>query len=517
MVDGKILIEKLIIYAQTFLGLNDLDVIYERNTLLHLFKLSSPSSDVVNKEEITSLNVPDTLINDVMNYALENGIVDNDIDADLFANYVFGILTPRPSEVNSQFMLLKENLGSQVACDYLYNLSIKNYYIRKSAIDKNIKWEADELDIPLEITINLSKPEKNNKDIAKLLTAPKGDKYPACALCKENEGFYGHAEQAPRSNIRTVTVSLGGEEWGMQYSPYLYFDEHCILFNKNHSPMIINSHTIEKLFDFIELFPGYFIGSNSDLPIVGGSILNHEHYQGGKHLMPLQKAPSLKDFKSLEFDDVKVEVVDFYNSVIRISGFNRNTVQELAGNIIQKWKNYTDESVGIIAEENGVKHNTVTPIARFLNDNIYCVELILRNNSVSEEYPDGVFHAHPEYHNIKKEGIGLIEAMGLYILPARLKRQFSDIANILAHKVPYDKDAINLESHDLFVHRDMIATLLKRHPRIKDVEKANEIILKYVNEVCSKILYNTAVFKKDKNGVVAFNKFLDFCQLKLVN
>lgn len=516
MIDGKILIEKLIVYAQTFLGLNELDVIYERNNLLHLFNLSSPSNEIINKEEITALTVPDSLIEEIMAYALENNIASDEISADLFANYVFGILTPRPSEVNSRFMVLKENLGSQVACDYLYNLSIKNYYIRKTAIDKNLMWEANDLDIPLEITINLSKPEKNNKDIAKLLTAPKGDKYPACALCKENEGFYGHAQQAPRSNIRTVTINLGGEEWGMQYSPYLYFDEHCILFNKVHTPMLINGHTIEKLFDFIELFPSYFVGSNSDLPIVGGSILNHEHYQGGKHLMPLQKAPALKSFKSTEFDDVKVEVVDFYNSVIRLSGFNRNTVQELAGKIIKNWKGYSDESVGIVAEDSSGRHNTVTPIARFLNDNIYCVELILRNNSVTQEYPDGVFHAHPEYHNIKKEGIGLIEAMGLYILPARLKRQFNDIANILAHKVEYDKEVISCPEHDLYVHRYMIEELLKRNPRVKDVNKANDIITKHVNEVCAQILYNTAVFKKDKDGVVAFNKFLDFCELKLI-
>ncbi len=516
MIDGKILIEKLIIYAQTFLGLNELDVIYERNTLLHLFNLTSPTNKKVNKEEITSLSVPDSLIEEIKAYALENNLANDERSLDLFANYVFGVLSPRPSEVNTQFMILKENLGSQVACDYLYNLSIKNYYIKKTAIDKNVKWKANELDIPLEITINLSKPEKNNKDIAKLLTAPKAEKYPSCVLCKENEGFYGNSEQEARSNIRTVTINLGGEEWGMQYSPYLYFDEHCILFNKIHTPMVINSHTIEKLFDFIELFPNYFIGSNSDLPIVGGSILNHEHYQGGRYLMPLHNATALKNFKSLEFDDVKVELLDFYNSVIRISGFNRNTVQELAGKIIDKWKGYSDESVGIIAEENGVRHNTVTPIARFLSGNIYSVELILRNNRTTEEYPDGLFHAHPEYHNIKSEGIGLIESMGLYVLPARLKRQFNDIANILAHKVPYDKDAISTKEHDLFIHKDMIEELLKRHPRVKDVDKANDIITKHVNEVCAQILYNTAVFKKDKNGVVAFNKFLDFCELKLI-
>ena len=388
------------------------------------------------------------------------------------------------------------------------------YNIRQTAINKTVKWDALERNIPLEITINLSKPEKNNKDIAKLLTAPKnGDKYPACALCKDNEGYYGHATQPARSNIRTIKLNLGGETWFMQYSPYLYFDEHCILLNSEHVPMKIDGNTVEKLFDFIELFPNYFIGSNSDLPIVGGSILNHEHYQGGKHLMPLQKAKAFRTYKSKKYSDVSVEVLDFYNSVVRIYGFNRNTVQALATDVIDAWKGYSDESVNIIANEDGVRHNTVTPIARFLEDRKYCIELILRNNCVSEEYPDGIYHAHPEYHNIKKEGIGLIEAMGLYILPARLKRQFSEIAKILTKQTPYDETTC-AEGSDLFVHKDMIEKLLKKYPNVKDESKANTVITEYVNKVCAEILYNTAVFKKDRHGVSAFNKFLASVEIK---
>ncbi len=516
MVDGKILIEKLLVYAKEFLGLSPLDEIYKRNILLHLLKLDSPSKEEVNKEEILALEVPDTLVNELIAYSIENEIAINEIDGDLFANYVFGTLTPVPSEVNRRFMSLRENFGAQSACDYLYNMSIKNYYIRKTAIDRNIKWEANELDIPLEITINLSKPEKDNKDIAKLLTKKTGEKYPECALCADNEGFYGNATQAPRTNIRTVSLTLGGEDWGMQYSPYLYFNEHCILFNKKHTPMCINGKTIDRLFDFIELFPEYFVGSNSDLPIVGGSILNHEHYQGGKHLMPLQKAKALNCYSSEKYNDVIVEVLDFYNSVIRISGFNRNTVQALATDVIEEWKVYSDEKVNVIASTNGVRHNTLTPMVRFLSDNRYCVELILRNNRVSEEYPDGIFHAHPEYHNIKKEGIGIIEAMGLYVLPARLKRQLSTIEDILCHKIEYDIEELNKPENDLYIHRDMISQLMKKHPRIKDKKKANSIVVSYVNDVCAKILYNTAVFKKDSEGVGAFNKFLDKCGLKLV-
>ncbi len=517
MIDGKKLIEKLLVYADAFLGMNALDEVYFTNVLLNLFGLSSKSKEKLTekaKEEIRAYEIPDVLIEEIMTYAIENGIASNEIEADLFANYVFGILTPRPSEINSTFMSLKEKLGSQTACDYLYNLSIKNYYIRKTAIDKNVKWDAEKLPVPLEITINLSKPEKNNKDIAKLLSAPKTDKYPECMLCKENEGFYGTLTHPARSNLRTISLTLGGEEWAMQYSPYLYFDEHCILFSKKHTPMCINGKTVERLFDFIELFPSYFLGSNSDLPIVGGSILNHEHYQGGKHLMPLQKSKAKKTLSCKDYPDTTVEIVDFYNSVVRISGFNRNTVQELATNVIELWKGYSDETVGIIAEENGVRHNTVTPIARFISDSRYCIELILRNNLTSEKYPDGIYHAHPEYHNIKKEGIGLIEAMGLYILPARLKRQFSAIEEILARKVPYDKEAISNPEHDLFVHKDMIESLLSKYPRIKDVKKANAVLTEYVNNVCAEILYNTSVFSKDAQGYLAFMKFLATCGIK---
>lgn len=517
MINGKILIEKLLVYADSFLGLNANDVVYFRNTLLHIFGLTSPAVESLTEEEIETiknLEVPDVLIDEIMSYALENNISTNEIEADLFANYVFGVLTPRPSEVNNMFMQLKERVGSQNACNYLYNLSIKNYYIRKSAIDKNIKWDADKLDIPLEITINLSKPEKDNKDIAKLLSAPKSDKYPECNLCKENEGFYGNLTHPARSNLRTISLELAGEEWAMQYSPYLYFDEHCILFSKKHTPMNVNGTTIERLFDFIELFPNYFLGSNSDLPIVGGSILNHEHYQGGKHLMPLQKAKAFEAYKCEDYPDTTIEVVDFYNSVVRISGFNRNTVQELATKVIMAWKGYTDESANIIAEENGVKHNTVTPIARFLPDSRYCIDIILRCNITTEEYPDGVYHAHPEYHNIKKEGIGIIEAMGLYILPARLKRQFGVIADILVHNVKYNPEELNDPSNDLYVHRDMIATLMKKHKKVKDLDKANAIITEYVNDVCANILYNTSVFSKDSKGVRAFNEFLATCNIK---
>ncbi|MBO5713685.1 MAG: UDP-glucose--hexose-1-phosphate uridylyltransferase [Clostridia bacterium] len=513
MIDGKILIEKLLLYARTFLGLAELDVIYLRNTLLTEFNLSAPIKNAKNISYVTELDVPDELINEIIAYALENKIASSELDAELFANYVMGLLSPRPSEVNRTFNSLLENVDEQEACNYLYNLSTKNYYIRQTAISKNVKWVADELKIPLDITINLSKPEKNNKDIAKVLTAKHTNKYPECALCKENEGFYGHATQPARSNLRTVKTVLGDETWYMQYSPYLYFNEHCILFNSAHVPMKIDGDTVQKLFDFIEMFPNYFIGSNADLPIVGGSILNHEHYQGGKFEMPLHKTKAFRTYKSKKYTDVSVEVLDFYNSVIRICGFNRDSVQSLATDIIEAWKGYSDETVGIVANVDGVRHNTVTPIVRFLEGKKYCIELILRNNSISSEYPEGVFHAHPEYHNIKKEGIGLIEAMGLFVLPARLERQFGEISKILSKQIPYD-ETVCAEGSDLFVHKNMIEKLLNKYPNIKDESKANLVIREYVNKVCAEILINTAVFKRDKHGISAFNKFLASVEIK---
>ncbi len=511
--DGKLLVEKLIVYAKSFLGLKELDEIYYINVLLRLFNLTSPLNEQVDLEFIKEYQVPDLLVNEIIKYSLENNIVNDEIEGDLFANYVLGLLSPNPSEVNSTFMTLKESVGVQSACDYLYNLSIKNYYIRKSAIEKNVGWTAKELKIPLEITVDLSKPEKSNKDVTKLLTATDIYKYPICPLCKENEGFYGSATHPARTNLRTITLNLGGEEWGMKYSPYSYFDEHCILFNKTHTPMEMDGLTIEKLLDFIEIFPNYFIGSNSDLPIVGGSILNHEHYQGGKFEMPLHKANALKTYKSQDYKDLSVEILNFYNSVIRIVGFNRNTVQTLATEIIEKWKTYTDESLNIIANSGGVRHNTVTPIVRFVDDQ-YCIELILRNNLTSDEFPDGIYHAHPEYHNIIKDDIGIIEAMGLYILPARLIRQFKEIENILLGITPYNKDLINNPENDLYLHRDMIDYLVKKNPSVKTQKSANKIITNYVNDVCAKILFNTAVFKKDSKGVAGFNKFLATCKIK---
>ncbi len=509
MTDGKLLVEKLLVYAKEFLHLEDLDVIYKRNLLLREFGLESPAEDAGNLDYIKDYTVPDELVKEVENYAEENNLAKDGL-LNLYSTYIFGMLSPLPSKVNETFFKIRESEGIQKACDYLYNLSIKNNYIQKTAIDKNIMWEYADGDNILEITINLSKPEKDNKEIAKLLSLPKrATKYPACLLCKENEGFEGHANHPARENIRTISLNLDGADWFVQYSPYAYYNEHCIVINKEHTPMEITPKTVRNLLDFVDVFPNYMAGSNAALPIVGGSILNHEHYQGGGHIMPMQKAKYKKYYTSAKYSEVTVGIVDWYNSVIRLTSTNREQIANLAGDIINAWKGFSYEPSGVRASTGDTPHNTLSPIVRMDGDN-YIVDMILRNNRTDETYPDGIFHAHPEYHNIKKEGIGLIEAMGLFILPARLKRQLDMIADILCGNTAYDEKALADAENYLYVHRDMIKDLVNGK-KATSKEDALEIVKNRVNETCKNILFNTAVFKKDEIGEKGFDEFMKAC------
>lgn len=508
MVDGKILVEKLLRYAKDFLYLKERDVIYMRNILLREFNLDEPAEVAGDLSYIDSLDVPDELVGEIERYAKENSLCAEG-EENLYSTYIMGILSPLPSEVNRKFIEIKNNSGIEKACEYFFNLSIKNNYVQKTAIGRNLKWEFKDGEKYLEITVNLSKPEKDNKEIAKLLKAPKKAKYPACMLCKENEGFEGSLTHPARENIRTVSLTLGGQPWFVQYSPYAYYNEHMIAINEEHTPMHIEGDTIDKLLDFVDFFPNYMIGSNAALPIVGGSILNHEHFQGGEHLMPMHHAPlmsTLKDYRCTTHKKVKVGIVNWYNSVVRLESNNRKEIAALTKEIIAAWANHTDEQCGIYAETDGVRHNSLAPVCRKVGKN-YVIDMILRNNITSEKYPDGVFHAHPEYHNIKKEGIGLIEAMGLFILPGRLKKQLNMIAEILCGKAPYNEDELSDESNYLYAHRDMIKELMSKG-KAKDMEEANKRVTDKVNDVCKNILYNTAVYKKDDEGYKGFNRFL---------
>ncbi len=512
MVDGKILVEKLIKYALVHLHMEKRDEIYFRNLLLREFKLEEPTEEELDLSFIGELDVPDVLVEEVEKYALENSLIEEGRE-NLYSTYIFGLLSPLPSKVNQTFKEIKEKDGEEKACEYLYNLSVKNNYVQKTAIGRNLKWEYVDGDKYLEITVNLSKPEKDNKEIAKLLTAPKkAKKYPACFLCKENEGFEGTLTHPARENIRTISLTMGGEPWFIQYSPYAYYNEHLIAISEAHVPMHIKADTIDKVLDFVDYLPNYTIGSNAALPIIGGSILNHEHFQGGEHLMPMHNAKVKLPLKAEGFDQVKVGIVDWYNSVIRLESKDRVQIGDLAKKVISAWETYTNEDCYIFAETEGVKHNSLSPVARKQGD-LYIIDMIFRNNITNEEYPDGVFHAHPEYHNIKKEGIGLIEAMGLFILPGRLKKQLYMIAEILCKKAEYDKDALSDKENYLYAHRFMIEEMVNKGYSA-NMEDAEKRVTGYVNEVCRNILLNTAVFKNDEVGKKGFVDFLASVEIK---
>ncbi len=507
MVDGRLLVEKLLRYAFLHLHMEKRDEIYFRNLLLREFKLLEPFEGEADLSFINELSVPDILVKEVEEYAKENALCA-EFEENLYSTYIFGLISPLPSVVNAEFNRIKGEKGEKEACKYLYELSIKNNYVQKTAISRNLKWEYLDGDKFLEITVNLSKPEKDNKEIAKLLTVKKSDKkYPACLLCKENEGFQGTLTHPARENIRTVSLTMGGEPWFIQYSPYAYYDEHLIAISENHTPMHIASDTVEKVLDFVDYLPNYMIGSNAALPIIGGSILNHEHFQGGKHLMPMHKAKIKEYFTAEGFEDVEVGVVDWYNSVLRLKSKSREKISALSKKVISAWGNFTCEACGIYAYTNETPHNSLSPVCR-KDGEYYVMDMIFRNNITSDVYPDGVFNAHPEYHNIKKEGIGLIEAMGLFILPGRLKKQLYSIAEILCRKVPFDK-----EDESLSVHNNMIEELILEGYS-STFEEAEKRVTNKVNVICKNILLNTAVFKDDEVGRGGFIKFLNGVDIK---
>lgn len=498
-------VDDLILYAKHHLGLaNELDRIYFRNLLLDELKLSRPNDefDYSREESIKKMEVPDELINQLNSY-LTNELHLSAKEAELKYVKIIGILSPRPSEVVNEFNKIYNEKGDKEALDYLYKLSINNYYFQKTNVDKNIVWKTNLPDKNLEISINLSKPEKNNKDIAKLLIKPKAGevKYPQCLLCLENLGFKGTATHPARENIRIVPLKLRNTDWFLQYSPYGYFKKHCIVFSRNHSNMVINRSTFEKLVDFVTIFPSFFIGSNADLPIVGGSILSHEHFQGGEHLLPVMHAKTEYEFNLKEFKNVKLYKLDWYNTCLLLESDNKDDIVEVADRIFKSWKDYDDLENDIYSHTGETRHNTITPSVRKVGDTYY-IYMILRNNKCNEEYPEGIFHAHPEYHHIKKESIGIIEAMGLFILPARLVRQETEIKTCLKEKLT-DKQILDKFS-DLSDFLPMIHELSLNY----NEETIDKDINTYIENVCKNILINTAVFKPSEKGNNGLKKFI---------
>ncbi|MBR2988664.1 MAG: UDP-glucose--hexose-1-phosphate uridylyltransferase [Clostridia bacterium] len=492
-------IENLLQYAQSHLLLDELDVIYVRNKILTQLRLEDYVEYEVDIDAIEEMTCPDEVLNPIVDYAIANGIITED-DREEFGDRIMDIVSLRPSQVVDTFESINAR-SAQKAFAWLHDYGIKNDYIKATKIARNKHWEAKSTKGKLEITINLSKPEKNNKDTAKLLKT-KASTYPSCMICRDNVGFAGHG--VFRQTLRTVPLNLGGEDWFWQFSPYAYFEQHGIAINSEHTPMKVIPETVVKLLDFVDYAPMYFIGCNAALPIVGGSILTHDHFQGGAKQLPMHKAPDLIKFKCADYPYVDTTIVDWYNSVIRLTSTNRKSLAEYAGKIIEAWKEYSDESVDIIAND-GTPHNAITPIARKSADGKYIVELILRNNCTSEKYPDGIYHVHPENQNIKSEAIGLIEAMGLFILPGRLNRQLAEVEKYITREVKYSRASL---ADDMKIHADMIEKLMKENPKASAVEAALAV-KEEVNRVCEDILDNTAVFKKDEKGFAAFEKFLN--------
>lgn len=451
-------------------------------------------------------NIPDMELEEILKGLLDfacskNIIADSIAYRDLFDTKLMACLTPRPSEVIAKFKA-DYAVSPVTATDNYYKLSRDTDYIRRYRIAKDIKWKTETEYGELDITINLSKPEKDPKAIAAAKNA-KQSGYPKCLLCPENVGYAGRLNHPARQNHRIIPVDICGEPWGFQYSPYVYYNEHCILFNTKHTPMVIDKKAFEKLFDFVSKFPHYFIGSNADLPIVGGSILSHEHFQGGNYTFAMAKANIEKEYKIKGFEDVTVGRVKWPMSVIRLRSADAGRLVELADIILTKWRGYTDEAAFIFAETDGEPHNTITPIAR-RNGDMYELDLVLRNNITTEEHPLGVYHPHAELHHIKKENIGLIEVMGLAVLPARLKNEMQQLADVLVTK------GVSAVRSDpvLEKHADWAEEFCSR--RTVNADNVHDVIRDEIGKVFAKVLEHAGVYKRTPEGETAFDRFVEY-------
>ena len=478
------------------------DKIYTINRLLELFELD----ELEDEDEEVSMEEEELeeTLGRMMDYAVEKGIMKEDgiVYRDLFDTKIMSMLVPRPSEVIRRFRDLYAE-SPEKATDFYYKFSQDTDYIRRYRIKKDQKWTADTQYGELDITINLSKPEKDPKAIAAAKNAKQGG-YPKCLLCVENEGYAGRVNHPARQNHRVIPVEINGSKWGFQYSPYVYYNEHCIVFNSEHIPMKIEHDTFCKLFDFVKHFPHYFVGSNADLPIVGGSILSHDHFQGGHYEFAMAKAEVERAFTVKGFEDVEAGIVKWPMSVIRIASEDSGRLISLADKILEKWRGYTDEDAFIYAYTDGEPHNTITPIARKRKGK-YELDLVLRNNITTGEHPLGVYHPHAKLHHIKKENIGLIEVMGLAVLPARLKGEMDKLADAILAGEDIRKDEM------LEKHADWVDEFLPKYEAESRMgkEEIMQILHKEIGYVFMQVLEDSGVYKRTEEGRMAFERFLN--------
>lgn len=489
-------IKKLVEYGiQT--GLTpECERIYTTNLLLEIFKEDNYEDAEIDAE---NLELEDILKN-LLDEAVSRGLIeDSVVYRDLFDTKLMNCLLPRPAQIQREFKE-KYDISPEEATKYYYKLSQDSDYIRRYRVKKDMKWTVDSPYGVIDITVNLSKPEKDPKAIAAAKNA-KASTYPKCQLCVENEGYAGRVNHPARENHRIMPITINDSQWGFQYSPYVYYNEHCIVFNGQHIPMKIDRAAFIKLFDFVKQFPHYFLGSNADLPIVGGSILSHDHFQGGHYTFAMAKAPIEKEVTIPGYEDVEAGIVKWPLSVLRIRHKDEQRLIDLADHVLKNWRSYTDEDAFIFAETDGEPHNTITPIARKVGD-IYELDLTLRNNITTEEHPLGLYHPHAQYHNIKKENIGLIEVMGLAVLPARLKNELE----LLACYIVEGKDIRSNE--DIVKHADWVDGFLPKYDSITK-ENVMDILKEEVGIVFTHVLEDAGVYKCTEEGRNAFMKFIE--------
>lgn len=468
--------------------------IYTTNLLLDLMRENSYEDVACDLSDI----VLEDVLHDLLDEACARGIIEDDITSrDLFDTKLMNALLPRPAQVQQTFREQYE-ISPEAATAYYYKFSQDSDYIRRYRIKKDQKWTVDTAYGTLDITINLSKPEKDPKAIAAARNSA-ASSYPKCQLCMENEGYAGRADHPARENHRIIPITINDSDWGFQYSPYVYYNEHCIVFNGKHTPMKIERNTFVKLFDFIKLFPHYFLGSNADLPIVGGSILSHDHFQGGHYTFAMAKAPVIRSFTVKGYEDVTAGIVKWPLSVIRLQCADESRIIDLADHILRTWRGYTDPDAFIFAETDRQPHNTITPIARKRGD-LYELDLTLRNNITTEEHPLGVYHPHAALHHIKKENIGLIEVMGLAVLPARLKSELE----LLKEYILEGKDIRSNDSIEK--HADWVDEFLPNYPEI-NASNVREILQQEVGKVFCQVLEDAGVYKCTPEGMEAFERF----------
>ena len=486
-------IKDLVGYAARTGLIEESDRTWAANALLEAMRLDSWEEP----QEAQERPLED-ILRELLDDAAARGLIHDDVTSrDLFDTELMGRLTPRPSQVIQDFFR-RYQASPKEATDWLYRFSQDTDYIRRYRIARDVKWQAATAYGELDITINLSKPEKDPRAIAAAKAAPQSG-YPKCLLCKENEGYAGRLNHPARQNHRVIPVTINGEDWFLQYSPYVYYNEHCIVFNGRHTPMKIEKATFRKLLDFVKQFPHYFVGSNADLPIVGGSILSHDHFQGGRYTFAMERAPIEQTVAFRDFPDVEAGIVKWPMSVIRLRCAVDRRLVELADRILAAWRGYTDEAAFIFAETDGEMHNTITPIAR-MREGQFELDLVLRNNITTEEYPLGVYHPHQELHHIKKENIGLIEVMGLAVLPARLKDELHGMAQALVRGDDLRQD------ETLRKHADWADELKTRYTFTAD--NAEELLRREVGAVFAAVLEHAGVYKCTPEGREAFLRFI---------